>query len=172
MSNKIPLFVRGQNGKSCEGCTKCCEGYLTTNIDGQEVYAGHPCKFVEQGVGCKIYKDRPADPCKNFLCFWRASEIMPMEFKPSEVGVIVTNQEWNGIPYLMMVEAGNQIPAEVLSWYVTWAVSNQLNVEWQVGDKIYNMGSAEFQMAMADRARVAEQQRIAGELKKSIVVEN
>lgn len=159
MGNKIPLFIKGSNGKSCEGCTKCCEGYLITNINGEPVHAGKPCSKVIPGVGCSIYETRPEDPCKGFLCFWRASEVMPMEFKPSEVGVIVTNQEWDGVPYLMLVEAGNKVPPEVLSWYVSWAVSRQLNVEWQVGDVMYALGSTEFHQALARRAETVQREQ-------------
>lgn len=156
---KIPIFVKGENGKSCEGCTKCCEGYLITNILGEPVHAGKPCSKVIPGVGCSIYEDRPKDPCRGFQCFWRASDIMPMEFKPSEVGVIVTNQDLFGIPHLRLDPAGNEVPAEVLSWYVTWAVERQLNVEWVVGNKVFAMGSREFHEALAKRAEIARKQQ-------------
>lgn len=82
-----------------------------------------------------------------------------MEFKPSETGVIVTSQEIDGIPHLMLVEAGNEVPAEVLSWYVSWAVANQLNVEWQVKNKMYALGSTEFHEALARRAAFAQKQQ-------------
>lgn len=155
---KIPLFIKGDNGKSCEGCTKCCEGYLSANILGEEMYPGKACRFVLKGEGCSIYEDRPKDPCRGFQCFWRASEIMPMEFKPSEVGVIVSNQEIFGVPYLRLDEAGNEVPADVLSWFVTWAVGNQLNVSWTVKDKTHTMGSSDFHQAMARRADMERQQ--------------
>jgi hypothetical protein len=130
MGKKIPLSVKGSNAKSCEGCTKCCDGYLMADID-----------------------------CKTFQCFWRASEIMPMEFKPSEVGVIVVNQEINDIPYLLLVEAGNKVPPEVLSWYVAWAVGNQLNVRWQVGNQMYALGSQEFHEALFRLQEAIEKQQ-------------
>ena len=81
---------------------------------------------------------------------------MPMEFKPSEVGVIVANQEINGIPYLLLVEAGNRVDAEVLSWFLAWAVSQQLNVEWQVGEKFHQLGSMEFINAITQRAKALD----------------
>jgi len=77
-----------------------------------------------------------------------------MEFKPSEVGVIVTNQEIDGIPYLALNEAGNQVHPSVLSWFVTHAVDRQLNVEWQIGNEYHAMGSREFNMAIARRAEM------------------
>jgi hypothetical protein len=150
---KIPLFVKGTNGKSCEGCTKCCEGYLVADIAGELIGHGKACTHCVTGSGCDIYPDRPKEPCRAFQCFWRASEIMPMEFKPSEAGIIVVNQVTDdGIEYLALVEAGNKVPAEVLSWYVSWAVAQQLNVEWQVGEMTYALGQPEFHEALARRA--------------------
>ena len=69
---------------------------------------------------------------------------MPMEFKPSKVGVIVTNQQVEGIPFILLSEAGNRVDAEVLSWFLGWAVSNKFNVQWQVGDVYHQLGSNEF----------------------------
>ena len=146
---KIPLFIKGQGGKSCDGCTKCCEGWLLADINGEQLYPGKPCSSVTEGVGCSIYKDRPVDPCKNFECFWRASKVMPPEFKPSEVGVMVVNQEIEGIPYLMLIEAGNTVPAEVLSWFLQWIFMNQLNAQWQIGDKMHAVGTPQFTAALA-----------------------
>lgn len=146
---KIPLLIK--NNRSCEGCTKCCEGYLATNIKGNEVAPGKPCPFVQQGVGCNIYKDRPKDPCKQFECFWRASEKMPIEFKPSETNVIVTEQNIDGIPYLALIEAGSKVTPEMLSWFISYGIDNRLNIEWQIGDKVHNMGSPDFNYAIARR---------------------
>jgi hypothetical protein len=153
---KIPLFIKGGNSKSCEGCTKCCEGYLTADINGEEIGPGKPCKACVKDSGCSIYKDRPKDPCRSFECFWRASEVMPKEFKPSEVGVIVTSQQIDGIPYLVLNEAGNQVSVDVLSWFVKHAVDRQLNIEWQIGNVYHAMGSREFNMALARRAEALD----------------
>lgn len=69
---------------------------------------------------------------------------MPVEFKPSEVGVIITNQEIKGIPFLLLNEAGNTVPAEVLSWFLEWVFMNKLNAQWQIGDKMHAAGHPNF----------------------------
>lgn len=151
---KIPLSIKGKrdsNAKSCSGCTKCCEGWLIADINGEQLHPGKGCSAVVQGVGCSIYEDRPEEPCALFECFWKASKIMPMEFKPSEVGVIVTNQQIDRIPYLLLSEAGNTVPAEVLSWFLQWVFMNQLNAEWEIGEKSHAAGSPEFLAALARR---------------------
>ena len=147
---KIKLSLRNKNERSCEGCTACCEGWLSANIKGEEMFPGKPCQFVEQGVGCTIYKDRPKDPCKQFQCMWRStdSSVMPDEFKPSEVGSIVTVSDIDGIPYHNLVECGVKPQPEVISWFVAFVVGKGLNAYWTVDGKPYWMGSQPFNAAM------------------------
>lgn len=148
----INLNLSKKGSRSCEGCTACCEGWLTANIKGEEMYPGKPCQFVEQGVGCTIYKDRPHDPCKTFKCMWRDTDaqIMPDEFKPSLVKSIVTRQSGNGMDYLVLTECGEKPLPEVVSWFVTFAVSRGMNAKWTVDDKPFWMGSPEFSQMMAN----------------------
>lgn len=140
---KIALQL-GKKGRSCKDCTKCCDGWLTANIDGQELGPGSPCKFVDCGIGCTIYDNRPEELCATFECSWRASDFVPEKFSPINTGQIVTTQEVNGIPYLLLSYAGKDVSPEMLSWYVTHAVGNQLNAVWSVDDQPYLLGSAEF----------------------------
>jgi hypothetical protein len=147
---KISLSLGKKNGRSCEGCTACCEGWLTAEIKGEMMYPGKPCQFVEQGVGCTIYKDRPKDPCKEFRCMWRDTDeqIMPDEFKPSEVKSMVTRQQIQGIDYLMLTECGAKPLPEVLSWFVTFAIGNNQNAMWTVDGKAFWIGHPEFNHLM------------------------
>lgn len=147
---KIKLSLRNKNERSCEGCTECCEGWLTATIDGQEMYPGKPCQFVEPGVGCSIYKDRPKDPCKQFQCMWRATDstIMPDEFKPSAVKSIITTVEEQGIHYHILTECGTKPQPEVISWFATYLVGRGLNGFWTIDGKPYWMGSKEFSELM------------------------
>lgn len=149
----LNLSKKGTPARSCEGCTACCEGWLTANIHGEEMYPGKPCQFVEQGVGCTIYKNRPEDPCKSFRCMWRDTDaqIMPDEFKPSEVGSIVTRQIVDGIEYLTMVECGTKPLPEVISWFVTFGVARGMNLEWTVDGKAHWMGHPQFNEIMLQR---------------------
>ena len=149
--SKISLQLSKKNGRTCDGCTKCCEGWLTANIYGEEMYPGKPCQFVDIGVGCTIYKKRPTDPCKTFQCAWRAAEVVPEQFSPVNTGVIVVEQRVEGIPYLSAVFAGKEIDTEMLSWFVSYAVGRQLNIEWKYQDRPYHIGRVDFIEAMARR---------------------
>lgn len=149
--SKVALSLGVKNNRSCEGCTRCCEGWLSGNIKGEEMYPGKPCQFVEQGVGCNIYKDRPKDPCKTFVCMWRADMRMPEHFKPSEINSIVTQQTIAGIAYLAAIETGTRPDPEFLSWFISYCVSNRVNAEWHVGDKKFFIGTTDFSKAMNEK---------------------
>lgn len=68
--------------------------------------------------------------------------------KPDKVGAIVSQKIVKGIEYLELVEAGNVMPAKVLSWFVTYGLSKQLNLLWQVEGGNNWIGSNEFLDAM------------------------
>jgi len=68
--------------------------------------------------------------------------------KPDKVGVIVSKKIIKGIEYLELIEAGNVMPAKVLSWFVTYGLSKQLNLLWQVEGGNNWIGSNEFLDAM------------------------
>lgn len=122
------------------------------------MYPGKPCQFVDIGVGCTIYKNRPKDPCKTFMCMWRADMRMPEHFKPSEINALVSQQEINGIPFLSAVETGSKMDSEFVSWFVSHVVANKINAEWHIEDKSFFIGDGNFGKAMNEKY---EQQRIA-----------
>lgn len=76
---------------ACGGCKACCKT-LFINEDGFLKASNTLCKHA-QGVGCGIYKKRPA-PCRNFKCNWLKSQgteqEMPLELRPDKCGVIMT----------------------------------------------------------------------------------
>lgn len=147
---KVSLSL-GRSARSCEDCTKCCEGWLSATINGQDMYPGKPCQSVDPGVGCTIYKNRPEEPCKTFECVWRATDYVPEKFKPSKIGQILTAQQLYGIDYLGVAYAGKEVDPEFLSWFVTFAVGRQLNVEWSVDGVLYALGSPAFMEARQRR---------------------
>lgn len=150
--SKINLQIgRKPTGRSCDGCTKCCDGWLTANIHGEEMYPGKPCQFVESGVGCTIYDKRPKDPCKGFVCMWKAVDEVPEEFKPSEIGAILHRQEIGRISYLNITEAGNLLDPKLLSWFVTYCVERKINAHWTVDGKAFWMGESDFSELMMKR---------------------
>ena len=128
--------------RECGTCTKCCEGWLPTNIKGHEVSHGKPCFFVEINKGCSIYKDRPQDPCKRYSCTWLVNENMPEEFKPEKSGVImhwvIKEKFW------VLVQAPNNPTSHFLSWAINFAMSKKENILWFVDDKSWWIGDMNF----------------------------
>ena len=112
--------------RSCDGCTKCCEGHLTANIYGYEMGPGKPCFFVTKN-GCGIYSSRPHDPCKGFKCVWKMSSAVPLEFKPNLSGIIMIENQIDNMPYVYLVPAGNEITLEILDWAITAVNSGSIN---------------------------------------------
>ncbi len=151
MSKKTSIQLSVKNNRSCDGCTKCCEGWLAADIHGERMYPGKPCHLVEVGKGCTAYETRPDNPCKQFMCMWRSSSDIPEKFSPLATGIIVTEQVVENIPYLAAAFAGEDINTEMLSWFVSYGVGKQLNIEWTVAGAPYLLGHPEFIQAMHRR---------------------
>lgn len=139
---------KGVQVRSCNECTKCCEGHLKTNIKGHEVYPGNPCFFVKIGVGCTSYEDRPKDPCQNFKCYWLSNTQMPEEFKPSNSGVILTWQTVEEFDYLALINAPTNPSVQLLSWALSEANRINSNFSWNIDNQVYWTGSVDFCDAM------------------------
>lgn len=146
-------------GRSCEGCTKCCEGHLRADIklsDGRTSWIGqeedtgnfHPCGFLKQGVGCGAYEERPYSPCQLFKCDWLTNPDMPESFKPSRSNAIFTTRTVNGIEYMKLIEAGRKLDSEVLSWAIEYILMNGINFSWRVQKNIFWIGSEDFNIMM------------------------
>jgi hypothetical protein len=155
---KVSLSL-GKSERTCADCTKCCEGWLPANILGEEMFPGKPCQFVAPDVGCTIYKDRPKEPCKTFECSWRATDYVPLEFSPKNTGQIVAVQKLEEIDYLAMAFAGKEVEPDFLSWFVTFAVGRQLNIEWSINGQLYALGSPAFMEARVRREEAFDVQR-------------
>lgn len=103
--------------RKCDGCNKCCQGYLTATIYGFDMFPGKPCQFVSK-TGCSIYPSRPVNPCQVFKCVWKSNAAVPASFKPDELGIMMINANIDGIPYVRIVSAGKEISLEVIDWAV------------------------------------------------------
>jgi hypothetical protein len=145
---KINLQLTQKNDRSCEGCTKCCDGWLTSSIFGEEMYPGKPCQFVESGVGCTIYETRPEDPCKVFSCMWKADDVVPEKFKPSEIGSIIHQLRIGGKIYLNITEAGKKIDPGLLEWFIDYCKSTGRDGAWSVDGKRGWVGGLLFSKMM------------------------
>jgi hypothetical protein len=147
--NKLPIL----ENRSCDGCTKCCEGYLAGDIRGHWMGINNdktvtPCFFLEIGKGCKEYEKRPVDPCRTFKCDYLTNPEIPESFKPSNANAIFTTRTIKGIEYMQLIEAGRKLDSEVLSWAISYALVNNLNFAWRVLENIFWIGDEAFNKMM------------------------
>lgn len=116
----------------CDGCTSCCEGWLSCNIYGNEVYRGKPCVFLKEKQGCSAYDFRPTSPCKNFVCYWRQDITIPEKFKPNICGnIMVFRKTEDNIVHLDILEGSKPIDHELLDWVLQRYIEKKINsVRW------------------------------------------
>jgi hypothetical protein len=138
--NQLPIVSK----RECGSCTKCCEGFLSGTARGKQFYKGRPCHFVSMGKGCTIYSTRPKEPCATFKCVWLTNEDFPEWLKPDLENVIFTQKVTNGIPYIVLHEAGSVVSSRVLSWFFIYATEHGLNFVWEVEGGPSFFGSTEF----------------------------
>ena len=129
--------------KNCDGCTRCCEGWLSGIAHGEKFYRGKPCHFVEIGKGCTIYENRPIDPCITYKCEWLTNDTIPMWMKLSNSNVIITKKTGKTEHY-QVIEAGVKIDSAVLNWVFLWALNTGNNVLYFVDGGPNRVGSKEF----------------------------
>jgi hypothetical protein len=130
--------------RECGTCTKCCEGWLTTNVLGHSLYPGQPCHFVSINQGCTNYAKRPSNPCALYKCDWLKNEYIPEWMKPDKINAIIDTREINGIPYIALFEAGATLDPRVLTWMIKHVMSTGQNFYWQVNSGENWIGSKEF----------------------------
>ena len=131
--------------RECGECTACCEGRLSGTIHGHVMKPGVPCHFLGQGQ-CTIYKSRPEEPCKRFVCAWlddKAHEL-PEWLKPSLSKVIITKKTWAGGVYWNVLEAGQKMDSEVLSWIIQHCIKNDICLKYEVSGGYNYIGTPEF----------------------------
>jgi hypothetical protein len=139
--NNLPVV----EGRSCDGCTKCCEGYMSGKILGKTVDLNNPCFLVEIGKGCGDYENRPEFPCKSFQCDWLINPSIPDNFKPSESNVIMSTRPVNSeISYMEVIEAGSKLDSEVLTWSIAYSMEKDINIVWNIEGNKYWLGDDDF----------------------------
>jgi hypothetical protein len=131
-------------GRACEGCTKCCEGWLSGEAYGQSFGPSKKCVFLKSG--CSIYPNHPDDPCKIFECQWKSNRAFPAWLKPDKSGVIILKKYIDIFDYLMVVPAGSKIKQEVFDWAKTFSSQNIKNHVIIMDGKNYHIytGHREF----------------------------
>ena len=128
--------------RHCQPCTACCDGWVRMVIYGAEVYPGSPCPH-STGSGCKIYEDRPVDPCRNFECGWvKANSPLPDWLRPdlAKAMMIPDARRWQGRPVDVIVPVGRKIPPRALNWFKQFAEQHMrpmIYLEQDEGGKDY-----------------------------------
>jgi hypothetical protein len=150
-------FLPIVDGRSCEGCTKCCEGHLRAELGAEKIFMGKkddgtlvPCPFVKVGEGCGVYEARPVNPCQAFRCDYLTDESMPDSFKPNRSNALFTTRTIKGIEYTMLIEAGRKLDSEVLSWAISKHLEQGTNFAWRVLENIFWIGNEEFNKMMSE----------------------
>lgn len=138
--------------RSCDGCTACCEGWLSAEALGKRFFPGQPCHWVGCS-GCTVYEDRPK-VCSDFECAWKSTHFLPEWFKPPQSNVICLWQTWKkyedctpadiGGVYLSVSEMGESISAQCLTWLNNYVAGRKLNVKYQLSGRWHWMGTDAF----------------------------
>lgn len=134
--------------RHCNGCTKCCEGWLAADVYGHKMFTGRKCHFLEKH--CTIYSSRPQNPCKNYECVWLGDPELPSWLKPDISNVIISKRIENSkilgknIEYYHIIEAGSKIDAGTLNWIIHWAIQKELNIAYQIDSKFHILGTPDF----------------------------
>lgn len=118
---------RKQDTRECMPCTACCDGWVQINVYGEDVYPGRPCPH-STGHSCRIYENRPRDPCREFICGWRMEgSPYPDWMRPDQAKVMVLPhmRTWRGRPVDVAVPVGKRIPPRVLKWLQDYALRTQ-----------------------------------------------
>jgi hypothetical protein len=141
MMTTIPII---STKRSCGDCTLCCEGWLGNVSHGYEMWPGRKCQFVSLEKGCTIYDQRP-DTCQKFECQWLSDERIPEWMKPNKCGVIIREREIDGVKFLEILEAGQKLDSEILSWALN-AMTGRVftNLKYQVSSGWNYFGTEEF----------------------------
>lgn len=129
--------------RECNGCTKCCEGWLIGEVYGHSMYRGRPCFFLNKT--CSIYNTRPQDPCRSYKCMWLVEEdTFPEWLKPDLSNAIINKCTFNDITYYVLVEAGSILNSKVLSWMIQWCLETGNNLLYYIDGGMNKIGSKEF----------------------------
>lgn len=138
--------------RSCGSCTACCDGWLRIEVAGHKVDRDAPCPF-SSGHNCKIYPDRPKDPCQNFICGWLASRSpLPEWMRPDQASMILLAAElrWNDLPVDVAVAVGDAPKTKALNWLKDFSQTQKRPLLYQSGGRWFAFGPEAFQNEMRE----------------------
>ena len=138
--------------RKCDGCTACCQGWLSAEALGKRFFPGQPCHWMGCS-GCTVYEDRPK-VCSDFQCAWKDTHFLPEWFKPSQSNVICLWRKWKDLEdctpedrggvYLSVSEMGERISPQCLTWLNNYVAARTLNVKYELNGRWHWMGSDAF----------------------------
>ena len=129
------------SSRSCGSCTKCCEGFTSGGAYGFKFGNGVPCNFLEIGLGCTIYEDRPRHPCQTFKCQWIANSDLPEHFQPNISHIMAVRR---GQKFVVLTNVGPNPNSEVIDWYKADSIKNGYNIGYNQNGVDYFFGDPEF----------------------------
>lgn len=114
------------SSRQCQPCFACCQGWMSGEILGNQVSAGHPCPHGSE-QGCAVYSERPEDPCRKFICSWLIDESpLPAWMRPDQCGAIVLlSVDWHGEKVISAIPTGPSVPTRTLEWLKAYAVEHK-----------------------------------------------
>ena len=129
--------------RDCNGCTACCEGWLSGQVQNKYFQSGRPCHFKCEN-GCSIYEQRPENPCKTYHCEWLNNPDTPEWMKPNLSKIIITKKQWKNGEYLEINEMGCKIDPTMLNWMFTYHYSTDIPIRIQVNGGWNSYGPQDF----------------------------
>jgi len=131
------------SGRSCNGCTACCEGWLTGVAYGYAFSPGVKCKFL-CADGCGIYTARPYNPCKTFQCHWKINTRVPEWMQPNRSGVIILQKYYEPFHFLRLVKTGRRLDPRVYEWAKEHAKAGANIVSFEESEPLIFSENQEF----------------------------
>ena len=152
------IISKSSSTRECGDCAACCQGWLTTNALGHDIYLDHPCPHSNAN-GCNIHNKRPHNPCRIFFCAWaEAGSGLPEWMQPSQSGVIVLNNRmnWNKMPVDILVSAGKDPDKKLILWFQKYCTSKNKAFVYQQQEQWYGFGPRQFQLDLAEKVSRGE----------------
>jgi len=143
----VPLVFEKSQGRDCNKCTKCCDGWLSGTAHGYDFSPGNPCRFVIKG-GCNIYPVRPENPCKTFQCHWKQNTRIPEWMKPDQSQVIILPRYLGEKRYLRLFNTGRWPESRVFEWAEEYSKNGQNLVGYdRTGIRVFTQDTEFLELA-------------------------
>lgn len=123
---------------------------------------GKPCPHSCES-GCRIYANRPQDPCVEFICGWMTPESpFPDWMKPDAAKVVVLYGcgTLRGLTVDLAVPVGRIIPQGSLNWLrnhasvntrpLIWTENERKNGKYTGKQSVHVYGPPEFQLEVRE----------------------